>query len=351
MDRIVVLGEQRSTVDLVATAFERQKVAVARMERCADVTVALADTPYLLVIVCVAGEDEADLGVVSRLSVAVPDTPIVPAVAPSGLDLALPAVRRGAFDIMALPPEEETIHVLLMRTRLHRRHMILRRLAIISQFSGWFAHEVRNPLSGILNSAQLLTGESVVSDRLQRYRKLILQEGVRIEEFLKRVTEFGRFQRGPLIRASLNTVAERALSRAEPELRRRHIRPECDFDSRLPEVRMDVPRVEAAVSRLIANAAAAMPTGGVLAVLTRHRPDEGIVELEVTDTDADAGPERERQLFGRCESSRLKETGLGLAAALQTFAEHGGDLSFRILSDRGCSIAAQLPVNGWSGRS
>lgn len=346
MDRIAVLGEQASTVDVVVAAFKCQGVEVSRIAHCDEVTATLSDKPYLLVIFCLAEVDGAGVGAVSRLLAAFPDTPIVLAAATLSLDLAHRAIRLGAFDLLILPHAEETINALLIRARLHRRDMILRRLAAIAQFSGWFAHEVRNPLSGILNSAQLLIGGSTSPDLPPRYLKLIVQEGERIEQFLRCVTEFGRFHRGPAIPAALNAVATRAVSRATPRLQRQSIQLEQDFDPQVPEVRMDVLRVELAISRLIANAAEAMPTGGVMTVGTRHRPDEGVIEVEVTDTDLKTGLERERQLLGRFEPSRFKEDGLGLALALQTFAEHGGDISFRVLSDQGCSIVARLPLNG-----
>lgn len=350
MDRVAVLGEEGSTVDLAATAFQRQGVAVTRIECCADVSAILSDTPHILVIRCLRTSERRDLKDLPRVLSAAPDTLIVPASFTVSLDMALAAIRLGAFDILTLPSTADAVRALLDRARLHRQEMALRRLGTLSQLSRWFAHEVRNPLSGILNSAQLLTGGFASSDLLERYLQLIVQEGERIEEFLKRVTELGRSQRGPLGSASLNGVAERALARAKPQLHHQHIQLKREFDPRVPEVHIDAARMESAVSRLIANAVAAMPTGGVMTVLTRHRPDAQMIDFEVTDTDLETGPERERQLFGRFESTKLKEAGLGLVAALQTFIDHGGEVSFRILPGQGCSIVAQLPVNGRQGR-
>jgi signal transduction histidine kinase len=164
------------------------------------------------------------------------------------------------------------------------------------------------------------------------------------------MTELGRTHRGLSLSTSLNAVVEQALACAEPQLQRQGIQLKRDFDPRVPEVLIDVTRMEAAVSRVIANAATAMPIGGVMTVSTRHRPDEQVIDLEVTDTDCETGPARERQLSGVRSSSGLKEAGLGLIAALQTFADHGGDVSLRILPGQGCSVVARLPVTGRAGR-
>ncbi len=247
MDRVLVLGEQRSTADLAATAFECQGVEVTRIERLAEVTATLSDKPYLLVILCLAKSESVDLKDLPYLVTASPDTPIVPASFTLSLEMALATIRLGAFDWLILPPTIEAVGDLLVRARLHRQNMILRRLAAITQLSSWFAHEVRNPLSGILNSAQLLIGGSASSDLLQRYLTLIVQEGERLERFLRRVTELGRPHRGPLFPDSLNAVAKRALTHAEPQLTRQRIQLKRGFDSRLPESGWTWRKVEAAV--------------------------------------------------------------------------------------------------------
>lgn len=350
MDRIVVVGEERAAVDAAATAFERQGATVTRLERRDGVTAILADAPALLVVLCMATGGRADLDDLPCLIDASPDACIVPASLTLNPESALAAVRLGAFDLLTLPPTPEAVTALLARARLRRQQRALRLLRTLSKLSGWIAHEVRNPLSGILSSAQLLIGGPASSERHQRYLQLIIQEGERIEAFLKRVTDLGRSHSGPLGSASLNVVTERALARTEPQLRDRQIRLTRTFDLKVPEIRIDVVRMESAVARLIANAAAAMPSGGAMTVRTRYRPDDRMVDIEVTDTDLETGFARGRLLFGQCESSRLKEVGLGLVAALQTFVEHGGDLSLRILSDQGCSIVGQLPVNERDGQ-
>ncbi|NJD68860.1 MAG: hypothetical protein C3F12_12235 [Candidatus Methylomirabilota bacterium] len=351
MDRVAVLGEQRATVDMAVAAFECQGVEVGRIVAFADMTTTLPDTPYLLAVLCLTKAESAELGSLRRLITDCPDIPIVPAVCGPSLETALAAIRLGAFDLLTVPFVEEAIETLLGRARHHRLETMLRGFEVLFQHSSWFAHEVRNPLAGILNSAQLLREESARSPSVQRRLRVIIEEGQRMEQFLRRMTELGTPGRGMVAPASLSAVAERALARAEPQLRRQGIRLEREFDPGEPETRINAPHMELAVSRVIANAAAAMPTGGVMAVRTRHRPDEQMVDLEVTDTDCQTGPERERQLAGRFESSRLREAGLGLVAALRTFVAHGGDMSFRIRSGRGCSIIVRLPVDGHSGRA
>lgn len=349
MDRVAVVGEERSTVDLVTSAFECQGVEAARVAYRAEAAAVLLDKPHLLLILCLAEVGGADLELLPRPSAASADTPTVFAVPSPSLEMALRAVHLGAFDLLILPPTGKAVRELLVRARLHRKNMILRRLATLSPLLGRFAHEVRNPLSGILTSAQLLSESSPQSDPLQRYLKIIVEEGGRLEQSLRRMIKLGRSFRGPLVPAALNAVVERALDSAGPQLKAQGIRLTRRFDPQLPEVWIDVPQVELAISRVIDNATEAMPTGGVMTVLTRSHPGEGMVELEVADTGLVADLKREWQLCDPFVPGR-KEAELGLAFALQTFAEHGGDMLFHTYSGEGCSILARLPLNGRRGQ-
>ena len=354
MDRVAVLGEAGSTLDVVVSAFECQGVETAIAPHCVEATTTLSDKPYLLAVLCVKKVEGEEVKALLRLLNASLDIPIVLAMPPSSLEMALQAIRLGAFDLLILPTTTETIKDLLIRARALRQGRVLRRLTAASQLSRWFAHEVRNPLSVILTSAQLSiegsAGSAMLttgsSDPAQRYLKIIVEECNRLEQFLKSLTEVGRSSRGPVVPADLNGVAERALTRAVPQLMAQGIRLQRSFDSQLPEVRIDVARVDLAVFRMIAVATEAMPTGGVMTVVTRLRPGEVMIELEVTDTALGVGAERERQLFDPRVPAMLQGAEAGLAFALQTFAEHGGDMSVHTYSGAGCGILARLPLSG-----
>jgi signal transduction histidine kinase len=346
MDQVAVLGAERSTVDLAANAFEGQKTETSRIEYRAEATATLPDRSYLLVILCPSESDDIGLEAHSRLSALFVDTPVVVALPSPSSEMALRAVRLGAFDVLMLPPREEAVRDLIVRARTHRRGVALRRLATFSQFSGWLAHEIRNPLTGILSSAQLSIESSAPSDPIQRYLKIIIEEGDRLERFLRRVTELGRPVRESLVSSGLNTVVERALAHAAPRLKAQGIRLRRQLDPQLPEVRIEMTRMESAISRMIASAVEAMSAGGMMTVRTGRQAEGRMIELEVTDTNLTATQERQRQLFGPFASSRPRETGLGLAFAMQTFTEHGGDLLLRTDSGRGGSILARLPLNG-----
>lgn len=336
-------------MDLVASAFECQGAKTTRAACRADAATVIRDAPHLLLVLCPAEVDTADLRPLPHPSAASTDTPTVLAVPSPSADMALRAIRLGAFDLLILPPTGQAIRELLVRACLHRKNMMLRRLVTLSPLLDRFIHDVRNPLAGILAGVQLLRERISRSDSLQRYLEIIVEEGDRLERSLRRVIELGRSVRGPRVPTALNAVVERALDAAGPRLKAQDIRLTRRFDPQLPEVWISAPQIELAVSRMIENAAEAMPTGGSMTVLTRAHPGDGMIELEIADTGCMADLEHEWRC---CDPfvPGLKEVELELAFALHTFAEHGGAMSFHAYADEGRSILARLPFNGRRGR-
>jgi nitrogen-specific signal transduction histidine kinase len=196
-----------------------------------------------------------------------------------------------------------------------------------------------------LNGAQLLTEKSSPSCGDHDYLKIITEEGDRLERFLRRLTEVGCSSHGRIVPVGLNAVVERALSRARPRIRKQGIRVQRRFDPRLPEVQIEVESVEQVICHVIVGALERTPKGGVLSLLTRYRSAEEMVELEVADTGGEIGFGHDRQLFDLFFSTKREATlGLGLASALRTFGEHGGDVSFHSHAGQGGVVLLQLPL-------
>jgi nitrogen-specific signal transduction histidine kinase len=237
------------------------------------------------------------------------------------------------------------VRSLLGRARTLRQAALLRKLTVLAQVSNWFVHEVRNPLSGILNSAQLLSEKSSPSCCGHDYLKIITEEGDRLEQFLRRLTEVGRSSKGPIVPVVLNAVAERALSRARPRIRKQGIRVRRRFDPRLPEVQIEAESVEQVIWHLVAGALERMPEGGVLSLLTRYRFAEKMIELEVADTGGERTLGQDLEHFDPFFfTKREATTGLAIASALRAFSEYGGTLSFHSNDGQGGSVRLQLPL-------
>lgn len=345
MDRIVAVEGKRSAWEPVASVLDRLGVEAIRVENLTEAPAILSTQPHLLVVLCLDEIESEGLVLLARLLKVCQDTPVVPVASFASLEIALRVIRLGAFDLLIRPLTEETVRGLLGRARALRQAALLRKLTVLAQLSNWFVHEVRNPLSGILNGAQLLTEKSSPSGPGHDYLKIITEEGDRLERFLRRLTEVGRSSHGPIVPVVLNAVVERALSCSRPHIRTQGIRVQRRFDPRLPEVQIEVESVERVIRHVIEGALERMPKGGVMSLLTRYRSAEEMIELEVADTGGEISLGHDRQPFDLFFSTKREATlGLGLASALRTFGEHGGGVSFHSHAGQGGVVLLQLPL-------
>lgn len=352
MDRVLVMAEAASSLDRAVGVCAHLGIEVSQITRHAEVRRTSSATVYSLILLCLEQEDRNALEeVMPRLSQAWPDTPVALAVPHPSLEFALTAFRLGTFDLLIQPLTADTVAAVLCRARIWQQAQLVRKLQHLAQLCGWFAHEVRNPLSGILTSGQVLMEGSNLTDHSREYLQIIVEESLRLERFLHRLIEIGRTPRRQVAPSLLNAVVERALTCSRPQMQKHGIRLTWQPGDRLPEVCIDAGQVEHAISLVISNALETMPRGGELSLLTRHRLGEKVVELEVTSTGDDVKPVEERLLFDPFLSRKSPGRELGLTHALLTFAQHGGTISFRSQPPHSRTFYLQLPLARPSVRS
>lgn len=352
MDRVLVMAEETSLSDRAVGVCAHLGIEVSQIKRHSEVRRTGSATVYSLILLCLEQEDRDALEeVMPRLSQVWPDTPVALAVPHPSLEFALAAFRLGTFDLLVQPLTVDTVTAVLCRARMWRQAQLARKLQHLAQLCGWFAHEVRNPLSGILASAQVLMEGSNLTDHSREYLKIIVEESLRLERFLHRLVEIGQTPRRQVASSSLNAVVERALTFSRPQMRKHGIRLAWQPGEQLPEVSIDVDQVEHAISLVISNALEATPRGGELSLLTRHRLSERVVGLEVTSTGDGVKPVNERLLFDPFLSKRSPGGELGLTHALLTFAQHGGGISFRSQPGHSRTFFLQLPLARPGARS
>jgi two-component system nitrogen regulation sensor histidine kinase NtrY len=229
-----------------------------------------------------------------------------------------------------------------------------------SQLAAWaemargIAHEVKNPLTPILLSAEHIR-------RLQRDRgpaavrevEECLQTIVEQVEELRQISrEFSDYARLPKLHREPTAIAEFLHEILEPYRRAAPpgIRIRLDSGDRLPAVNIDRRLIRRALVNLIENAMQAMPSGGTLTIEAGHddsRP--GLVRIAVTDTGEGIEPESRKRLFEPYFSTREAGTGLGLAVTRRAVEQHGGRIEVDSRRGRGTTMTLFLPVGTATG--
>src|SRR5262252_1496637 len=188
--------------------------------------------------------------------------------------------------------------------RAHEHALHTEKMASIGKMAAVLAHEINNPLSGILTYAKLLRkwvdhddgGESrrrEICDSLD----LIAVESRRCGDLVKNLLTFSRTTPMNLQATNLNQVIDRALRLIQHQLDLAGIHVEPHLDANLPQVLCDGAQIEQVLVALMVNAMDAMPQGGNLWLTTRADADKSTVQAVVRDDGTGISPEILPRLF------------------------------------------------------
>jgi two-component system NtrC family sensor kinase len=227
------------------------------------------------------------------------------------------------------------------------------RLASLGQLSASVAHEINNPVSGVLNLSMLmqrmLKDDGVPPERLAEFRKYlgqVTQETARVGRIVSDLLAFsrrGKPQRAP---ADLNRVVRTTLSLIEHKLKLSNIALEASYCEDLPSVPCDPSQIQQVVLNLTLNAAEATQARPERRVSVTTATHAGMVTLQVADNGEGIPPENLSKIFDPffTTKSEGKGVGLGLAVSYGIIEAHGGDIEVRSTVGEGTTFTVSLPL-------
>ena len=236
--------------------------------------------------------------------------------------------------------------------RAHEHALHTEKMASIGKMAAVLAHEINNPLSGILTYAKLLRKWIDSEDGGNHRRKdiresldLIAAESRRCGDLVKNLLTFSRTTPINLQPTNLNQVIDRSLRLIQHQLDLAAIHVEPDLDANLPTIICDGAQIEQVLLALMMNALDAMPQGGNLWVTTKLNREDGEVRIVVRDDGCGIPPEILPHLFEPFLTT--KETGrgvgLGLAISRSILERHNGNIEVQSEVGRGTTFTVTLP--------
>lgn len=226
------------------------------------------------------------------------------------------------------------------------------KLASLGKLSASIAHEINNPLSGILTYAKLMTRKlkNGPPDRetlaqVLKSLTLVERETERCTTIVRSLLDFAR-QRDPSLQdVDVNAVILDALSLLSNRMTIHGITLEKHLGD-LPQVRADFGQLRQAFVNIIMNACEAMGKGGTLTVSSRFIPERQVAEAEFVDTGFGISQEDLSKIFDPFFTTKEKGTGLGLSVVYGIVDRHGGRIEVKSQVDKGTSVIVRLPVGG-----
>ena len=267
------------------------------------------------------------------------------------------ASARAEADEWSRKLEEKVLEKTDDLRRTQRQVLHMERMASLGKLSATVAHELNNPLSGILMYARLVARElesqslePEVRDELQRYLDLIQREIQRCGTIVKNLLLFARRGGAEMAPVDLDEVVDRALQLVRHHLHMHDVRlihEPLDRSGEDPHVVADAGQLEQALVALLVNAVEAMSgppeEGGELTV--RLGAEDDHVLLEVADTGVGIPPEALPHIFEPFFSTKDEESGvgLGLAVVYGIVERHGGSIEVDSEPGRGTAFRLRLP--------
>jgi len=231
------------------------------------------------------------------------------------------------------------------------------KMASIGKLAATVAHEINNPLAGILTYAKLLRkwldrdGWSAERrDEVRGSLELIESESRRCGEIVRNLLTFSRSSPMNLQWVDLNQVIDRCVRLVQHQTELNNVQLQPQMAEELPQVQCDAAQIEQLLLALIMNAVDALPHGGNLWVRSRMVPEIGAVQLEVQDDGVGIPESILPNLFEPFFTTKEKGHGVGLGLAISKgiVERHRGRIDVDSKPGQGTRFTITLPVDGYA---
>jgi two-component system, LuxR family, sensor kinase FixL len=243
--------------------------------------------------------------------------------------------------------------------RQHREELAhLSRVAIMGEMAGSLAHELNQPLTGIVNNASagrrfIAKGRADLS-KLDGLFEAVVADGRRAGEIIRGIR--GMVRKGEEVRSpvNLNDVVASVLRFVRSDALGRHCALVTEPDPKLPLVEADPVQLQQVLLNLVVNAFEAMretPVAERRMIIRSERKSDGRVRVSVRDFGTGLPAEEPERIFERFFSTKREGMGMGLAVARSIIASHGGELAAANAQGGGACVHFSLPVvaEGYGG--
>jgi two-component system NtrC family sensor kinase len=222
------------------------------------------------------------------------------------------------------------------------------RLALIGQLAANVAHELNNPLQGIVTYSHLLLEKmpSDASEKTASSLHRIVTQANRCRDIIRGLLDFSRQRKPDTTICDINAVIQECVTFVENQASFQNIEFNELLETDMSMTVVDPSQMQQVFLNMIINAAEAMEDGGTLTLETRSNLTENSIEISITDTGYGIPEEHFAKLFDPFFTTKEvgHGTGLGLAISYGIIKEHGGEISVESKVGEGSTFLIRLPI-------
>jgi two-component system NtrC family sensor kinase len=220
------------------------------------------------------------------------------------------------------------------------------KLAAMGRLTSQLAHELNNPLYGIMNTLELMKTEIPPTNKRRRLLDMALSESMRLTDMLRKMLSFSKPDQELRCSVDINTILDEILLLHEKQLREVDIKISADLEEGLLPIWASKNQMRQVFLNLVSNAKDAMPEGGTLSVRTRGNGKQ--IRIQVADNGTGIKPEHIDKIFETFFTTKVdseRGVGLGLSVCYGFIKDHGGDIKVESTVGEGTTFTIILPAS------
>jgi two-component system, NtrC family, sensor kinase len=269
------------------------------------------------------------------------------AIAAGNLDYRLSPDKISGFEILDEAFNEMSKSLKNRDERLQKAHELLirkKRLTALGEMAAGVAHEINNPLGGILLYGNLVLEDLPENSTVRKNMEKIIHQTNRCKNIVQGLLDFSRTPTSEMVHLQINDVIKAALNLVKDQVLFQGIVIETRFAENLPEINGDFQRLEQVFLNLFLNAADAMKEKGIRLSITTSA-DADRVRVIITDTGKGIDREHLPHIFEPFFTTKDpgQGTGLGLSIVYGVIQKHGGFIDAESTPGKGTTFIISLP--------
>ncbi|HWP46029.1 MAG TPA: response regulator [Candidatus Limnocylindrales bacterium] len=353
----------------------------------------IRQTEFDLVLTDLKLQDITGLEVLEEVKKVFPDTIVVVLTGYGSMSSAIEAMSKGAYYYLNKPCSDEELKITIRRglekreaaqelkqknleiletnkkleetlnqLRVTQNQLVqAEKMASLGQLLSGIAHEINNPLAGVMGYAQLLLKDPGLEEKVRQSLEKINKEANRINKIIQNLLLFTRGSKPIKRPLQINEVLESVLELRAASLAQNHIQVTKNLAPGLPEIQGDFYQLQQAFLNIIDNAEEALLKSQrqknlyiSSELISKLPPDEILLHLplpfiRITLSDNGAGiPEAHlKKIFDPFFTSKEvgKGVGLGLSVSYGIIQVHGGKVDLISQVDQGTSFFVEIPLS------
>ncbi len=236
---------------------------------------------------------------------------------------------------------------------VHEQIVWTEKLASLGKLAATIAHEINNPLAGVLNYIRLiikqLSRNHFSQEKLEdisRYLKIMESETARCGEIVKDLLAFARRTKITMESNCIEDIINKTLNLISHELEMKELQLKINITPNLPRVKCDFKQIQQVILNLMHNASEAMSNRGILTVsVNRAAGAKSFLEVVISDTGCGISEKDMENIFEPFFTTKEegKGIGLGLSVVYGIIARHNGTIAVESEPGKGTTFRVQLP--------